>query len=329
MNQRRRFRRGLQIVGLLLIILIILSGIGLALVNRQIDLSETDDATANAPGRFAMLQGYQIHYQLLGDPAAGQPVLLVHGFGVPGGAEWRRLAPLLAADRPVIIVDLLGFGHSERVSAPVPALSHRGQAALLVDLLDTLGVTAVDVIGASYGGGVAAQMALDAPDRVDRIVFVDGQVYDLGGGFFGVLGGLPLGIGRAIGWSFQGASPSAEQIAASFCQQGAFCPQEGADGWADLRPFARIKGTADTLVAFSRTPLEARIPAEISAITQPALVIWGSADTIIPPKQGERLAAELPNAQLHILPGLWHTPHLEAPDQVYSLISAFLDTPDS
>lgn len=329
LQQRKRSSRTLQIIGLVLIVLLVAIGIGLVIVNRQIDASEIYDATANAPGQFATLSGYQIHYQVLGDPAAARPALLVHGFGVPGSAEWRRLAPLLAQDRPVITVDLLGFGHSERVYDPVPALSHRGQAALLVALLDTLDIPAVDVIGSSYGGGVAAQLALDAPDRVARITFLDGQVFDLGGGFFGVLGGLTLGIGRAISWSFQGASPSAEQIGANFCAQGAFCPEEGDPGWADLRPYAQIMGTADTLTAFSRTPLDARIPAELGAITQPALVIWGDADTIIDPAQAERLAAALPDARLHILPGLWHTPHLEAPEEVYALVSAFLDEPES
>jgi pimeloyl-ACP methyl ester carboxylesterase len=96
------------------------------------------------------------------------------------------------------VPDLLGFGHSQRVELPAHEYSHAGQAALLAQLVQELGLKSVDAAGSSYGGGVAAQLALDFPGMVRRLVIVDGQVYELGGGLFQAMGRLPWGIGSAL-----------------------------------------------------------------------------------------------------------------------------------
>lgn len=294
-------------------------------VNGRIAATEVDDPALNAPGEFARVQGYRLHFQRVGDPLTdptGAPIVLIHGFA-SSGQEFGRLLPALAEARSLIVPDLLGFGFSERVLTPVPAYSHRGQAALLKDLLDQLGVTQVDLVGSSYGGGIAAQFSLDYPERVRRIVFVDAEIYGTGEGN-GAVAYLPFGLNRAVTWTALGGGPVAAQLAELACADAAACLGDG-EFTAARAHLTRIRGNTDALIAFSQTPRDKRLPDEIGQVTAPALVVWGEQDQIIAPEFGERLAAALPDARLEWIARAGHVPHLEQPAVVAPLILDFLD----
>lgn len=310
---------------------LILGMVGLILVlvlgwswntNRQLEASEQFAAAEDAPGQIIPVANYDLHVQTLGD-AANPPLLLIHGFGVEGGAYWDEFAVDLAQDHYVIMPDLLGFGHSERVAEPVAAYSHTGQAELLAGLLDGMGVGTVSVIGASYGGGVAAELALAQPERVEHLVLIGAQTYELGGGFFETLVTLPLGLGRAMTWTAQGAGPRSEALATMGCGEGGgYCPSEAE--LADRLRLAQIEGTTDALVAFTNTPDNARIPAALGDIQQHTLLIWGEVDSTIPLENGLRLDKDIPDSELIVMPGLNHSPYKEAPQETATLVRSFL-----
>lgn len=101
---------------------------------------------------------------------SGEPLLLVHG-NLSNGAVWREQLTLLPEGIRGIAPDLRGYGDSE--AAPVDATRGlRDFADDLVALLDALGLDAVHVAGHSLGGGVALQLALDAPQRVRSLTLV-------------------------------------------------------------------------------------------------------------------------------------------------------------
>jgi haloacetate dehalogenase len=105
--------------------------------------------------------------EVLGD---GPPVLLLHGF--PENRHcWRKVAPALSRDRTVVLCDLKGYGGSR--AAPGGPLgegySKREMAAELVQVMETAGFERFSVVGHDRGGRVAYRMALDAPDRVERL----------------------------------------------------------------------------------------------------------------------------------------------------------------
>lgn len=288
--------------------------------NRQVDALETRSYRDGAPGQFVAVQGYDLHYQRLGKEGAGTPLLLLHGFA-SSGREFQRLAPALAESHALIIPDLLGFGHSQRVTEPTEAYTHRGQAALLRGLLDTLDVRQVDILGSSYGGGMALQFALDYPERVRRIVLIDAQVYEASGGAW--VANLPLGLDRALTWTVLGGGPGGGLLSASACapeSQNCFGPEFAAGRQAILQ----IRGYTDALLAFSRTPRAARIPQEIGQVNKPVLILWGRQDSIVAPESGERLAREIPGARLEWIEGAGHVPHVELPEAVLPLIEAAL-----
>jgi pimeloyl-ACP methyl ester carboxylesterase len=286
--------------------------------NIRIDREEILPADEAAPGRFLMVGEHRLHVATVGNPEAdptGAPLLLIHGFIASGGTTWMPWASKLAALRSLIIPDLLGYGHSERQTVPGTYFSLKSEAASLADLLDQVGAPVVDIVGHSTGGALAAQFALDYPDRVRRIVFMDAAIAEPHDTSEDLVA-LPLGIGRAIAWHTFGGGPFGE--IAKHCRSQPNCR------W--LYPL-RIRDTTDSLRAMiaSRraSPDGAALRTRIDQIGQPSLVIWGANDTAVPVAQGDRLAREL-KTNIAIIAGAGHMPFLAQPDRVAERIQSFL-----
>ena len=104
---------------------------------------------------------------------SGPPILLLHGFPQTH-LMWREVAPLLARDFKVVCADLRGYGRSgcpasPRTMRPMPSERWRGHGAVM----ERLGFRRFWVAGHDRGGRVAYRMALDHPDRVDRLAVLD------------------------------------------------------------------------------------------------------------------------------------------------------------
>ncbi|HEV2900559.1 MAG TPA: alpha/beta hydrolase [Pseudaminobacter sp.] len=105
---------------------------------------------------------------------SGPPVLLLHGFPQTH-LMWRGVAPLLARNFAVVCADLRGYGRS---GCPASAPDHapyakRAMARDMVTVMEQLGFQRFSVAGHDRGGRVAYRMALDHPDRVDRLAVLD------------------------------------------------------------------------------------------------------------------------------------------------------------
>ena len=105
---------------------------------------------------------------------SGPPVLLLHGFPQTH-LMWRGVAPLLARNFTVICADLRGYGRS---GCPASTMDHapyakRSMARDMVTVMERLGFLRFAVAGHDRGGRVAYRMALDHPDRVDRLAVLD------------------------------------------------------------------------------------------------------------------------------------------------------------
>ena len=105
---------------------------------------------------------------------SGAPILLLHGFPQTH-LMWRRVAPLLAHDFTVVCADLRGYGHSGCPSStPTHApYAKRAMAQDMVHVMEQLGFARFSVAGHDRGGRVAYRIALDHPDRVDRLAVLD------------------------------------------------------------------------------------------------------------------------------------------------------------
>lgn len=306
---------------LLALIVIVVIAIAGFIVDAHLRISalETFAADEGAPGRFVTVDGRKLHVATIGDVIAdpsGAPLLLIHDFGAPGHIGWLPWASKLATQRALILPDLLGFGHSERVTAPDQALTLKGRAAALAAMLDSMAVPQVDILGESYGGAVAAQFALDYPARVRRIVFLGATIYEPA---VDGLGQLPAGIGRALTWHMHGSGPFG--TATRSCSGQPSCRA--------LR-LARIKGTTDALRVMSSVHRsgadEQALREAVSRIAAPALVVWGSDDRRTPVAQGDKLAQAL-KSNFAVIAQAGHAPYKAQPDKVAARVLEFLNGP--
>src|SRR5690349_11501044 len=108
----------------------------------------------------------KLHVTEIGE---GPALVWLHGSG-PGSTSVGTFEANLDAfeGRRHLLIDLPGFGHSEKSSVGGPLLPHA--AARLADALGSLGIDEADFIGNSYGGGACLKLAADRPDLVRRVV---------------------------------------------------------------------------------------------------------------------------------------------------------------
>ncbi len=118
-----------------------------------------------------VVSGVRIHAVRGGD---GPPVLLLHGFP-QSHLMWHRIAPELAREHTVVAADLRGYGDSDRPAAGADHTGYafRAMAADQVGLMAALGFDRFTVIGHDRGARVTHRMALDQPDRVERLALLD------------------------------------------------------------------------------------------------------------------------------------------------------------
>jgi poly(3-hydroxyoctanoate) depolymerase len=258
--------------------------------------------------RFVEVDGVRLRVAVRG---TGQPLLLLMGIG----ANLEMWAPFESAldGFQTITVDAPGTGGSSGYRWPrrMPGL-----ARTMADLVDALGYERVDVLGVSFGGVLAQQLARTAPDRVRRLVLAA-----TGPG----LGGVPGS--PAVLWRM--ATPR------RYVQPDYFRRIAGQlyGGGARQDPDALLHGS---LARFTHPPSVAGYAAQLFAITgwtsipwlrtlrQPTLVVSGDDDPIVPLVNGRILACLLPDARLHVVPGGGHLFLLERPVETAAVVERFL-----
>lgn len=257
-------------------------------------------ATAKS-GRLVEVGGHQL---LVRRSGTGQPILLLAGMGMPL-TVWGPLLRMLSGFE-CIEVALPGSGGFIRH----PVLTVPGFAQLASGLLDRLDITEVDVLGLSFGGLVAQQLAYDMPSRVRGLVLVSTSCG---------LGGVP--VNPASWWSAMLSSVSQ----ASDFQRAQLLMHWWP--WGLLRQFGtgwstgpRLAGLAAQVAAgslFSSLPW-------LSCLTQETLVITGTADTLVPEANASILASGIPQSQLHRVEGGGHMCLLDQAGKVGPVVAAFL-----
>jgi pimeloyl-ACP methyl ester carboxylesterase len=312
-------RRVLKFFGWLFgAVLALLAGI-VAHANYLISANEVDSLDTHAPGRFLTVEGLQQHFVTVGDIHAdptGAPILFIHGFIASGHLElmpWA--AEKLGAQRSLILPDLMGYGYSQRRATPGDWSSPKSHARYLAAMLDQLGIDRVDLMGHSYGGALAARFALDYPERVRKVVYLNPGLY-LPKSKAEYVIELPLGIGRALTYHFLGNGPKA--IPAQVCRRNPGCTR----AWP-----TQIRDTTETqraLIAYNRqSNVLEELHADIPRLHTPGLILWGENDEILPLWVAERFARES-HSTLAVLPGAGHMPWWEKPDEAAERALQFL-----
>jgi pimeloyl-ACP methyl ester carboxylesterase len=263
-----------------------------------------------------------------GDGTGALPLVAVHGLG-ESAADWGPALTRLAALRRVYALDLPG---SDGRPAPAAGPTIETYATLLGELLDALGLDQVVLAGHSLGGAEVIELARARSDRVAGLVLVASA--GLGRAVSPVLVSLSLpGAGEAaMAWS-RTRSGAAHRAAFRAAQQFARPWAAPAFWLAEQRRLARLPGFMETTLGALRDQIgpagQRRIlTGSLPGLEPPALVVWGTADQIVPPAQGRKAASLLPRGTLAVLPLAGHLPHVERPEAFAGAVGGFLRTVD-
>jgi pimeloyl-ACP methyl ester carboxylesterase len=266
--------------------------------------------------RYVRVDGSRIRYIEAGTGREGKgAVVFIHGIGA-SMYSWRNTLPAIAAaGYRAIAFDNRGFGFSDK---PAHGYTNAECARLVLTLLDSLRLHDAVLVGHSMGGAIAAEVALESPDRVRGLVLLDAAG-------FGTRWPFTL---RAARWPVVGGLVTALRgrgLTAGILRSTYGDPSKVRD--ADVDQYYAPVADPDYGQALRGVLREFRfdaLPGRLGAITTPTLVIWGSADRWIPVAVGRRLAEELPRAAFLLVPGAGHAVGEESPDVVNRSLLAFL-----
>lgn len=290
-------------------------GAAYALTFRRERLTPRQLANDN---QFLMINGYELHYTDEG-PRNGPVVAMIHGFAA-STFTWRaQRSALAAAGFRVIALDLLGFGASARPSSQI--YTTETQAELLLGALDLLGVRTAALVGHSYGGRVAMQMALYAPERISALVLIAPEAFSYGRPWIANLVRLPV-LGFAL--TYYTTLPGLVRTGLNMVTTNhAWLSEHAVAGYA--API-RVRGNVSAQVWQSRSRKDGRLPVPThhTRITAPTLLVWGESDPVFPLEHARMLRAALPHSHLLTIPECGHLPHEEYEPLVTQRMQVFL-----
>ena len=236
---------------------------------------------------------------------AGRPLLLLHGFQtVPAGAPFLEL---LGAHAEIIAPSHPGFGASPR---PADFETVYDLVHLYLEVLETLPNERVSLMGLSFGGWLAAEVAVKAGSRIDRLVLVDA-----------------LGIKVADRETPDildvfNAHPSEVR------RQSWHDPDKWAPRYDDMtdEELVRIARNRDALCLYAWHPYmyNPQLKRWLRRIRRPTLVLWGASDGIATPAYGEAYARLIPGARFQLIGESGHHPEIEQPRIFAERVGAFL-----
>ncbi|MGH7439854.1 MAG: alpha/beta fold hydrolase [Polyangiaceae bacterium] len=251
----------------------------------------------------AVVEGIELHWLEYGPSTGRPPVLLLHGLS-DSHLTWSRVAPELARDRRVLVLDLPGHGFSAR---PDASYELRWYARVVAAWIESLGIERLDVVGHSLGGGIALMLLLHCRPRIRRVVL------EAAGG-----------LGKEVAWVLRFATLRSvlERFAQPFMAFGAWLTLGHARAnrspceLATLKSIQRRPGTAR---AFARTVSDLidwhgqrhsffHRAAEVAELP-PIAVVWGDRDAVLPIEHGRAFARAVRGVSLVEVPGAGHSVH--------------------
>ena len=287
---------------------------------KNVDWDKVSEKVVHSENsHFVEVDGATIHYQEFGDKTH-QTLIMIHGY-TASAYVWKTVAPMLAENGfHVIAVDLLGFGYSDK-----PAwfeYSIEAQARMIARFMNRLGIGRATLVGSSYGGAVAATLALDYRERVEKLVLVDAVANDnLRNHPVLKLASVP-GLGEILTPFLADSKRFLRHR-----MHGTLAPanhdlitNERLD--STLRPL-RAADAHHSLLATSRNWHAERITRDANLIDQPTLIIWGEEDTVIPVGDGYMLHDAILNSRFVVLKDCGHVPQEEKSEIFTELVTEF------
>jgi pimeloyl-ACP methyl ester carboxylesterase len=239
----------------------------------------------------------------------GPPLLLIQGLGYARWS-WEPIVPALAERYRVISFDNRGIGESDKPAGPYTA---RAMAEDALQVLDEAGAGRAHVLGASLGGMIAQELAVARPGRVDKLVLCCTHP--------GVGHGFPMPE-VTVRLFQEAASLSPDEALRRFVVNAL-----GKDPPAALVEELygrRLANPPDPEGWQAQAAAGTTFPGVDGEITAPTLLVTGTADNVVDPRNADVLAERIPGARLERLDGLGHLFFWEAPERFVRIVVEFL-----
>jgi 4,5:9,10-diseco-3-hydroxy-5,9,17-trioxoandrosta-1(10),2-diene-4-oate hydrolase len=255
----------------------------------------------------------------------GPPVLLIHGYGDTADG-WRRVVPGLSRDHRVVAIDMPPFGRS---SAPPKGKLLDFYSEFFPTLLDEIELDRASVIGHSLGGAVALRLAIENPERVERLGLV-----------------APAGLGSAPPWwwnaltarpLWQGALSIPSPLTTPLVRLGlrTFLELRLFDNprrlEEEISHLVHMHGSGrdlKTLLAAGHACIDSytgELLEQSMSLEIPLWMLWGRGDGLVPSMHARAFERAHPDAKVHVLDDCGHYPHIELPTRFNLLLRRWLD----
>ncbi|MDA3834809.1 MAG: alpha/beta hydrolase [Spirochaetales bacterium] len=269
-----------------------------------------------------IVNGISIAWSEMG---SGPPLVLIHGFQ-DTHRVWAKVAPLLADDFRVLMIDLPGSGLSDRPDAPYTLTWY---ACMVVEWMDAIDLKHAHVCGHSFGGGIAQWMLLENASRIDRLALLS-----------------PGGLGREVGmWLKYVTFPVIGHRLTPLVVRhivpmlmrfvpGIFGKREP----GEIKRYVKMMRVPGTHLAFQRSVssvinlfgqyMQTKQRAWEIDLLPPTALFWGKKDPILPIKQGLSMLAQSTGITLTTYPKCGHFPQLDIASTFAHDLKEFLNDPD-
>jgi len=179
------------------------------------------------------------------------------------------------------------------------------------ELLDTLGIDQAVLVGHSFGGMVACEVAAGSPRRARRLVLID-----------------PIGFWRdaepSVNWmELEGPEMRRRIFRDPKSDPAAKLFGDGGDEKAEAAARVRITWAMGCTGKFIWPIPDKGLKKRIHRVKAPTLLVWGKEDSLVPPVYADEFTNRLPGARLQMVDGAAHAPHLEQPDAVARMVREF------
>lgn len=259
---------------------------------------------------FVEVLGYNVRCLRLEKKGSNKTLILLHGLGA-SIERWSELLPLLR-DYNVIVLDLIGFGYSDK---PLIEYTVDFFVRFLEAFFTKLKISNPIIIGSSFGGQLILEYSLKHRDFFEKIILVSPA---------GTLERPTYVLSQYI---FSGLYPTVENVQSAFQMMANnsnyHVDEKTVKDYINRMRLPNSKyALISTLLAMRR---DQTLQKRLVEIAIPTLVIWGSNDTTIPIENLEYFK-QMPIVDTHIMEGCGHTPYVEKPKEFYDIIKKFIES---
>jgi pimeloyl-ACP methyl ester carboxylesterase len=261
-------------------------------------------AGAGIQSHTMRLDGMNIHYI---EGGTGAPVVLIHGLGSYAERDWGALAPaLVRAGYHIYAPDLPGFGESDKPAERTYSIPE--QVKFVEDFLDARQLGGVVLGGESMGGWIVSALAIDAPQRVSKLMVFDSAGLNFKLSFDPALftPETPEQVDQLMAIVTPNPPPAPGFVKAALIDRWK------RNGWVTRRALLSMKEGHDFL------------DGKLSALKMPMLIVWGKQDVLTPLALGEETHRDAAQSTMLVFDGCGHIAAQTCADRVSPAVIDFL-----